>query len=419
MVQQQSELFREEVFEARRTRLDGEILLSRPLRVHASVALLVCAVIGLSSWVATGRYARTEIAKGILVTDAETAKIIALHPGIVTRIAVTEGQTVRRGQLLATVQVDQQYAEGSSAAQEGLNAINAQQKIGTRQVLAAQVRGQSERVGLAATIASSRAQYISVEGQIAIQKNVLQSLSNAYERYKPIAAKGFISQTQMDMREQQILGARQQLSQLQQQLIILETSGVEAAAQLKKSAAEEDTQANSARSSVEGLRAQRSQLRAQQFYVLAAPIDGVVTALQSGVGRTVDASVPLMTVVPAQAVVHADLYAPSRAIGFVHRGEEVRLLYDAFPYERFGSFKGTIRSVSRVALDPRQLDSPFKIDEPVYRVSVTPEAQRVNGYGDAIKLQPGMTLSANIILERRTFLEWVLEPLNAVMKRDR
>ncbi|MGK3796914.1 hypothetical protein, partial [Enterococcus faecium] len=86
----------------------------------------------------------------------------------------------------------------------------------------------------------------------------------------------------------------------------------------------------------------------------------------------------------------------------------------AFPYERFGSFKGTVRAVSRVALDPRQLDAPFKVDEPVYRVSVTPEKQRVNGYGEVVKLQPGMTLSANIILERRSFLEWILEPLNSV-----
>lgn len=44
------------------------------------------------------------------------------------------------------------------------------------------------------------------------------------------------------------------------------------------------------------------------------------------------------------------------------------MLYDAFPYQRFGSFKGTVRSISRVALDPRQIDAPFKIEEPVYRV---------------------------------------------------
>lgn len=419
MAEQQSSLFREEVFEARRMRLEGEVLLSRPLRAHAIVALLVCSVVGLAIWVATGRYARTEIARGMLATDAETAKIVALHPGIVTRLAVADGQTVRKGQLLAVVKVDQQYAEGGSATQEGLNAIDAQQQLGTRQIAATQMRGRSERMGLAATIASARAQYANVQGQIAIQESVLKSLVAVYERYKPIAAKGYISQTQMDQREQQILGARQQLAQLQQQLITLQTNGAEAAAQLNKSEAEEDSQASSARSSVEGLRAQRSQLRAQQSYVLVSPIAGVVTALQSGVGRTVDGSVPLMTVVPAQAVVHADLYAPSRAIGFVRQGEEVRLLYDAFPYERFGSFKGRVRAVSRVALDPRQIDAPFKIDEPVYRVSVTPEDQLVTGYGQAIKLQPGMTLSANIILERRSFLEWILEPLNAVMKRDR
>ena len=419
MLSEQASLFREEVLAARRVRLEGEVLLSRPLRAHAVIGLLTCSIVALVIWVVTGRYSRTEITRGILVTDAETAKIVALHPGLVIRIAVAEGQAVHEGQVLATVQVDQQYAEGSRATQEGLNAVNAQQRLSFRQEQAARTRGRSERVGLVATITSSREQYANVQGQIVIQRAVLKSLEDVYERYKPIAAKGFISQTQMDAREQQILGARQQLAQLQQQLITLDTSASEAAAQLHKSQAEEDAQASSARSSTEGLRAQQSQLKAQQSYVLTAPIDGVVTALQSGVGRTVDASVPMMTIVPGRAVVHAELFAPSRAIGFVRPGEEVRLLYDAFPYQRFGSFKGVVRSVSRVALDPRQIDAPFKIDEPVYRVRVAPERQAVAGYGEQVKLQPGMTLSANIILERQSFLQWILEPLNAVMKRDR
>ena len=419
MSEPQVPLFREEVLAARRVRLEGEVLLSRPLRAHVVIGLLTCSIVALGIWVATGQYSRTEIARGVLVTDAETAKIVALHPGIVTRIAVAEGQVVHQGQVLAMVQVDQQYAEGGRATQEGLSAVNAQQRLSVRQEEAARTRGRSERVGLTATIASSREQYANVQGQIAIQRAVLKSLNDSYERYKPIAAKGFISQTQMDLREQQILGARQQLAQLQQQLITDNANASEATAQLDKSKAEEDAQASSARSSTEGLRAQQSQLKAQQSYVLTSPINGVVTALQSGVGRTVDASVPMMSIVPSSAVVHAELYAPSRAIGFVRPGGEVRLLYDAFPYQRFGSFKGNVRSISRVALDPRQLDTPFKIDEPVYRVRVAPDRQQVGVYGEQVKLQPGMTLSANIILERQSFLQWVLEPLNAVINRDR
>jgi membrane fusion protein len=95
----------------------------------------------------------------------------------------------------------------------------------------------------------------------------------------------------------------------------------------------------------------------------------------------------------------------------------VRLLYDAFPYQRFGSFTGRIARVSRTAMDPRELNVPLKIEEPVYRIEVTPGAQTVEAYGESLPLQPGMSLTASLILERRSFLDWLLTPLRAVKNR--
>lgn len=414
-----SSLFREEVLEARRTRLQGEILLSRPLRAHVAIGLLTCAMVALAAWVATGRYARTETAKGILVTNAGTAKIIALRPGVVTRLVVADGQTVHAGQVLATIQIDQQNAEGSRATQESLDAVQAQQRMTAQQITAVRKRAQGERASLLATITGSREQSAELEEQIKIQQQLVESLRTTLERYGPVAQRGFISQTEMDRRQQEELTARQGLGRLRQQLTSLRADQAKAVAELQQTSAEETAQATTARSSAEGFRAQQAQLRGQQAYTLIAPTDGVVTALQTSVGRTVDVSVPLLTIVPLNAALHAELYAPSRAIGFVRAGDEVRLLYDAFPYQRFGSFPGRVEAVSRVALDPRQIDAPFQMDEPVYRVSVIPAEQTVNAYGEKVRLQPGMTLAANIVLERRSFLQWLLEPLNAVMKRDR
>jgi hypothetical protein len=42
----------------------------------------------------------------------------------------------------------------------------------------------------------------------------------------------------------------------------------------------------------------------------------------------------------------AEIYIPSRAIGFVKPGQEVRLLYDAFPYQRFGAYRGRVVAAS-------------------------------------------------------------------------
>jgi membrane fusion protein len=108
---------------------------------------------------------------------------------------------------------------------------------------------------------------------------------------------------------------------------------------------------------------------------------------------------------------------PSRAIGFVRPGQEVRLLYDAFPYQRFGSFAARVETISRQAVAGQETNAPFKIDEPVYRVIVVPDRQQVNAYGQRVGLQPGMTLAANLVLERRSFLDWVLDPVRAVTNR--
>ena len=121
---------------------------------------------------------------------------------------------------------------------------------------------------------------------------------------------------------------------------------------------------------------------------------------------------------PEGAKLSAELYAPTRAIGFVEPGKETRLLYDAFPYQRFGSSLGTVASISRIAIDPRETDIPLPLEESVYRVQVDLQNQHVAAYGKRTSLQPGMTLQANIVLERQSFLAWLLQPLNAVLNRS-
>ncbi|MEL6487678.1 MAG: secretion protein HlyD [Pseudomonadota bacterium] len=126
----------------------------------------------------------------------------------------------------------------------------------------------------------------------------------------------------------------------------------------------------------------------------------------------------MMVIIPENAELTAELYAPTRAVGFVEPGKETRLLYDAFPYQKFGSFGGQVKSIARIAVDPRETDIPFPFEEPVYRVKVALDRQSVEAFGERAPLQAGMTLQANIVLERQSFLAWILQPLNAVLKRN-
>lgn len=156
-------------------------------------------------------------------------------------------------------------------------------------------------------------------------------------------------------------------------------------------------------SNLHSLSRQRVQLQGEKGYVIKAPVDGRVTALQVESGATVTPATPMMTIVPTKTKLRAEAYAPNRAVGQVQPGQEVRLLYDAFPYQRFGSFKGRVAWVSRTVIDPKDNDAPLHIEEPTYRVSILLDQQSLNSYGTTAPLHPGMTLDARRRGQNRAF----------------
>jgi membrane fusion protein len=152
-----------------------------------------------------------------------------------------------------------------------------------------------------------------------------------------------------------------------------------------------------------------------------APRDGVVTAVTAEVGHAVDPSRPVLSIVPPGARLQAQLFAPSKAVGFVRGGEAVMLRFDAYPYQKFGHTAGRVTEVARVALTGQDLSSlglpgldAAGAGEPLYRITVDLSAQTIMAYGEARPLQIGMQLEADIMQERRKLYEWVLEPLISI-----
>ena len=114
---------------------------------------------------------------------------------------------------------------------------------------------------------------------------------------------------------------------------------------------------------------------------------------------------------PKGSGLHVELLVPTRAIGFLAKGQEVVLRYDAFPYERFGQYRGTISDIGRNVWTPGERIGTLTAKEPVYRVDVNLERQAVAALGQEFPLRPGMLVNADLLLERRTLLEWIFEPV--------
>jgi membrane fusion protein len=278
-------------------------------------------------------------------------------------------------------------------------------------------RATAERGRLATIITSAELQALSLRDQIALQEQVVASNQQMFDQVTAVVKRGFVTKVELERRRQTLLSSQQSLANLRQQLTARTSDAQQARDQLASVAIEARQGVSQIRESLQALNAEQAKLEGEQSYVITAPIDGRVTALAAGVGRSVNASRPVMVIVPDGAELMAELYAPTRAVGFVEAGKETRLLYDAFPYQRFGSFGGKVANISRTAVDPRETDIPFPFEEPVYRITVKLDRQAVKAFGDLNHLQAGMTLKANIVLERQSFLAWLLQPLNAVLNR--
>jgi membrane fusion protein len=107
----------------------------------------------------------------------------------------------------------------------------------------------------------------------------------------------------------------------------------------------------------------------------------------------------------------AEAYVPSRAIGFIQSGQAVRLMYDAFPQQKFGAFAGQIEHVSDFVLLPSDIPQTFPLREATYKIVIAIDYQAVDIGAIRTPLRPGMLLAAEIVLERRSFVDWLLEPL--------
>lgn len=410
-------LFRQEAIEAKSHRLHGDVILQQSLSSRAITAAILLVVGAAVAWVVTGSYARTETARGILAPVAGSSKIHALRPGVITDLLIKEGDQVKAGQKLAIIKIESPNAAGTLGTEEQLKSNAEQAGLAKQQIALSSRRSQSEVSRLDDIIAGLRAQTKTIEEQIKLQSDIVASVTRSYEQIAPVVEKGYVSRLEYERRHQAVLGERESLSRLQQQLIVTRTDIARSTKERERAMLDGQNEQASVQSNLQGLFQQRSKIEGDSSYAIVAPVSGRVTSLQASVGGTVAVAVPLMILIPDGAQLRADIFVPSRAIGFVRPGQEVRLLYDAFPYQRFGSFAARVETISRQAVAGQETNAPFKIDEPVYRVIVVPDRQQVNAYGQRVGLQPGMTLAANLVLERRSFLDWVLDPVRAVTNR--
>lgn len=360
-----------------------------------------------------GHYTRRETVTGQLVPSAGLLKIAAASAGTITQLYVREGQTVKAGDKLFELTghlYSTNFGETHAIIAQKLNAQRSELKSDLQQ----QEKLLRQRdASLRRQIKLLKSELIQVKGQLDIRKEVVAGNKELYERIRPLMSNGYVSATQLQQYHLALLDAQGQLkSMLRQQFDIRQQLDI-ANQQLAQLPIEFTTKRNDIERQIAIVDQSIAQNDTQGEIVQRAARDGVVSTILFGAGQMVNAGQPLMSILPLDSPLQAQLLVPSRAIGFIKQGGRVVLRYDAFPYQKFGQQYGSVTDVSRSALTPAEIRSLIgeEAQTPLYRVQVALDRQYVVAYGKDETIKPGMSLNADILLDRRTLLEWVFAPL--------
>lgn len=411
-------LFRPEVLNERQAQWLGAIVL-RPHAVHywfaAAAALTVCAIVAA---LAMASYTRKARVAGWLVPAQGMVRVFAPRAGVATRLLVHEGDQVGQGQVLVALSTDEQsVALGDTQAHAARELAAQRDSLNADSVRTGQLFRQ-QRANLDQRLAAIRLEQHNMEQEITLQNSRLALGRQAESRLRDLAAGGYVAEQQLRAASEAALDQATKLQALERGLITLgrERATLEGELHdLPLKMAEQD--ALIARG-VAATSRELAEVEARRALTIPAPQAGTVTAIDTSAGAAVNPGTPLLSIVPRGALLEAHLYAPSRAVGFVRAGQQVLLRYRAYPYQKFGHYRGVIKSVSRTAIEPSEVPpafagatAPGANAEPMYRITVALARQDVTAYGARMPLQPGMQLDADILLERRRLYEWALEPI--------
>ena len=151
---------------------------------------------------------------------------------------------------------------------------------------------------------------------------------------------------------------------------------------------------------------------------LRAPQRGVIKDLATHtVGTVVSPGSILMSLVPHDEPLQAEVYVRNEDVGFVHREQRVKLKLSAYPFQKYGMIDGTVIHVGPDAADQSNASSKMggdASDAPAglrYKALVQLDTQHLKTDGSALRLAPGMQVIAEIHQGQRTVMEYLLSPV--------
>ena len=415
-----------------------------PLGRKVLWALLVL-LAALLLWALIGKLDIVAVAEGKLIPESYLKIVQPAESGIVKDILVREGEHVRAGQVL--MRMDTLITEADARALDS----DYQRKRLTLRRIEAELNGQpfkpqrddpvslageieaqyrANRNAFEAALAEERSRLIRNRQDMAAAEQVKKRIEDALPHYRQqdsayekLVKDGFAGALMGSDKKRERLEKEQEL---QTQGFLIESARAYILQSEKKLAQIESDyrrQLHAERNEIQGQFDKLAQEVTKQSHKhslleLKAPQDAVVKDLATHTaGTVVQPGTILLTLVPRDEILRAEVWVSNEDIGFVRHGQPVKLKFAAFPFQKYGMVEGTVEHVSADAADGNthgqsSPNDPARKTQPlVYKALVRLKDMALNMDGQTFQLSAGMQTNAEIHLGDRTVMAYLLSPV--------
>ena len=368
-------------------------------RARWSIWTALVGIVLLLIWASVAKIDQVTRATATVIASARTQEIQASEGGVLTEIAVREGEEVKRGQLLVVLEEERAKAALDNSASK-IAALQAKlarleaEIFQTPLTFADSVKAYPEYVQNQTALYNRRRQAINEE--VSSLENMLVLAKRELSMNEPLLAYGDVSQADVIKLRRQVADIEAQINNKRNKYF------EEAQAEMTKAQEELDTQIEELRDHAQVLEEKR----------LMAPTEGKINNIKvTTIGGVVKPGEVIMQILPTSSDLVVEAEVSPADIAYVKEGQDATVKIDAYDYSIFGAMTGTVEYISPDTL----IEQTPEGESAYYRVLIVITGAEFAGRSDEIVIRPGMTASVDIKAMERTVLSYLTKPITKTL----
>lgn len=415
--------------------LSAAVLAGNPARSTMLLWVVAVVIFSIITWASFAELDERTRGIGRVIPSRQIQVVQNLEGGIIKEIYVREGESVKQGQVLVTIDdtgAGSSFAEsktmieelaaraarlraeaGISDFSESLEALKDKAELISKEkrLYDTNIRRQKSEIAVLEQRLKQRQIELS-EAQLDIRtlKSSTKMIAREIELTKPLFKKGLVSELEYIQLKQKALDKQHDLGSAQKNAENLKSKIVEARNQIEEL---KDRQRSEALEELNQVVAEMERLSKTQVAIedrvertsVRSPVDGTIKQLLvNTVGGVVQPGMDIMEIVPNEEKLLVEAKIKPSDIAFLYPGLKAIVKITAYDFAIYGGLDGEVVHISADTItDERQ--------EEFYLVRIKTEKNYLGTEGNKKKIIIGMTAQADIITGKKTIMQYMLKPI--------